>query len=306
TRGSCCCWHRTAMIRSRTILRWASTFPCTWPPRERISVTCSASRQIVHTTPSSFAGSTSCSGRASVPRRTTTHWHWRRRCVATRACACWWRRAGTTSQRPWGPPSRRWPCRAWMHPGSSSGSTHPATCRTSARGAGSNCRRICGHLSRRLRNESLPAKPGSGYASCRAAGRAGRVASGELEAPELPAGADVELLEDAAQVGFDGAWTQEQLGTDLAVSRSCGDQPGDVQFLGGECVGRLRDRFAQFRAGRPQFVGGTCGERLRPHDGEHPVCGPELFAGILAAVFPAKPLTVDKMGACSFSTHPGS
>ena len=89
--------------------------------------------------------------------------------------------------------------------------------------------------------------------------------SGKLEVLDLPAGRDVELVEDVAQMGFDGARAQEQLGTDLPVGRPRGDQPGDVQLLGGECVGRLGGTFARLFAGSPQLPGGTFGERLRPH-----------------------------------------
>src|SRR5690606_4597175 len=65
------------------------------------------------------------------------------------------------------------------------------------------------------------------------------MASGKLDVPDLPAGADLQLVEDVAQMGLDRARAQEQLGTNLAVGRSRGDQPGDMQFLGGECVGGL-------------------------------------------------------------------
>src|SRR5690606_19608870 len=124
-----------------------------------------------------------------------------------------------------------------------------------------------------------------------------RPASGKPDVPDLPAGTDFQLVENAAQVGLDRARTQEQLGTDLAVGRPRGNQAGDMQFLGGECVGGLDGAFARFLTGGAQLVGGTFGVGLRSHVREHAMRGPELLAGILATALAAQPFAVDEMGA---------
>jgi hypothetical protein len=51
---------------------------------------------------------------------------------------------------------------------------------------------------------------------------------------ELPAGADVELGEDLAQVPFDRPCGQEELGGDLRVGQARPGQLGDLGLLGGE------------------------------------------------------------------------
>jgi hypothetical protein len=72
-----------------------------------------------------------------------------------------------------------------------------------------------------------------------------RVVSGKQEIPDLPARGDGELVEDVAQMRFDGTGTQQLLGTNLAVGGTRGDQPGDVQLLGGERVGGLNEALTE-------------------------------------------------------------
>src|SRR5690606_23206375 len=128
--------------------------------------------------------------------------------------------------------------------------------------------------------------------------------SGKPDVPDLPAGADLQLVEDAAQVGLDRSGAQEQLGTDLTVGRPRGDQPGDVLFLGGECVGGLGGTFTRLLTGGPQLVGGTLGVCFRPHAREHVVGGPKLLTGILAAAFATQPFAVDEMGTGEVGRYP--
>ena len=56
---------------------------------------------------------------------------------------------------------------------------------------------------------------------------------------QLAAGADAELGEDLAQVPFDRARGQEQLGADLGVGAAVAGQPGDLLLLRREPVARL-------------------------------------------------------------------
>ena len=61
------------------------------------------------------------------------------------------------------------------------------------------------------------------------------------DAVELAAGADAELGEHLAEVPFDGARADEQLGADLGVGMPVGGEAGDLRLLRGELVaGRRR------------------------------------------------------------------
>jgi hypothetical protein len=53
---------------------------------------------------------------------------------------------------------------------------------------------------------------------------------------QFGSGPDAELAEDFVQVVVDGARAQEQLGSDIAVSKSFCHEPGNFKFLRGELV----------------------------------------------------------------------
>jgi hypothetical protein len=59
-------------------------------------------------------------------------------------------------------------------------------------------------------------------------------------AAKLPAAADIELAEDLAQVVFDRARADEQLGADLRVGVPVAGQPRDLELLGRQGIARVR------------------------------------------------------------------
>src|SRR6516162_7193678 len=70
----------------------------------------------------------------------------------------------------------------------------------------------------------LPSRRGA----CVCSGRAG---PGQAVAHQFGARGDAELGEDLTQVIVDGAWTEVQLRSDLAVGQAVGDQPGNLELL---------------------------------------------------------------------------
>src|SRR5262252_9421420 len=65
---------------------------------------------------------------------------------------------------------------------------------------------------------------------------------------ELPARGNAELREHVAQVPFDRARTDEQLGADLRVRQAVADEPGDLPFLRRELVTCVGAAFAHLLA----------------------------------------------------------
>jgi hypothetical protein len=81
---------------------------------------------------------------------------------------------------------------------------------------------------------------------------------------ELSAGADAELREHVAQVPFDGARADEQLGADLRIRAAVAGEAGDLGLLCGELVERLDGAFASGFAGGQELARGALGERTVP------------------------------------------
>src|SRR5690606_35309718 len=119
--------------------------------------------------------------------------------------------------------------------------------------------------------------------------------SGKGKFPELPAGVDAELAEDAAQVGFDRARAEVEPRADLARSRPGGDQSCDVQFMGRELIGRLGGALARVLTGGAEFACGARGERRGAHVGQHSIRGAQLVPGLLPPPLAAQPLAVDEV-----------
>ena len=84
----------------------------------------------------------------------------------------------------------------------------------------------------------------------------GSFTGGGQRSAQLAAGADAELGEDLAQVPFDGARAEEQLGADLRVGPAVPGQPGDVGLLRGErCRASRRCACAPSRRWPPARAG---------------------------------------------------
>ena len=123
---------------------------------------------------------------------------------------------------------------------------------------------------------------------------------------QLAARTDPELGEHVAQVPFDRAGAEKQRGADLGIGLPAPREPGDGRLLRGELGARLRRELAHRLAGGQQFAPGALGERLGTHRGQHLVCGPQLRAGVHAAVLAAQPFAVEQMGAAELRTEPGT
>ncbi len=90
---------------------------------------------------------------------------------------------------------------------------------------------------------------------------------------QLAPGADAQLGEYLAQVPFDRARGQEQLGADLRAGPAVAGQPRDLLLLGRELAVRLGAALAHLLPRGDQLPAGALGERLHPHRGEHVVRG---------------------------------
>jgi hypothetical protein len=114
---------------------------------------------------------------------------------------------------------------------------------------------------------------------------------------ELAAGSDAELGEDLAEVPLDGAGGQEELGADLGVGAALDGEPGDRGLLRGELGRRRRRALADGLAGGGQLALRALGEGGGADRGQQLVRGPQLLAGLRAAVLAAQPLAVEQVGA---------
>jgi hypothetical protein len=116
---------------------------------------------------------------------------------------------------------------------------------------------------------------------------------------QFPARGDAELGEDLAQVVLDGVGTDEQPGADLRVGQTIVGQPRDLAFLGGQLLagrgGSLGGALAGGLPGRPQFAAGSFGEGLHADGRQQVMGGPELIAGVGAAVLAAQPFAVEQV-----------
>src|SRR3984957_14318879 len=123
---------------------------------------------------------------------------------------------------------------------------------------------------------------------------------------QLAARADAKLAEHLAQMPFDGAGGQEQLGANLRIAKPVTSEPGDLHFLCGELIARLDRALADGLARGQQLATTAFRERLQAHRGEPLVGGAQLLACIPAAVLPAEPLAVQEVGADQRGTHAGA
>jgi NADP-dependent 3-hydroxy acid dehydrogenase YdfG len=115
--------------------------------------------------------------------------------------------------------------------------------------------------------------------------------------PELPAGGDAELREHLAQVPFDRAGAEEELGPDLGVGLPVAGARRDLHHLRGEApVGFLR-ALAHGLAGGEQLPARALREPVRPDRPQHSVGAAELPAGVDPAVLAAEPLAVEQVRA---------
>jgi hypothetical protein len=107
-------------------------------------------------------------------------------------------------------------------------------------------------------------------------------------------------------VPLDGARGQEQLGADLRVGVTVHDEPGDLRLLRGELAGRLGAPLAYRLAGGQQLAPGSFGERRHADRVQAVVSGPQLDAGVDAAVLAAQPFAVQQVGAGQFGAELGA
>src|SRR5271157_4580858 len=95
---------------------------------------------------------------------------------------------------------------------------------------------------------------------------------------QLPARADAKLAEHLAQVPFDGAGAEEQLGGNLRIAKPVTSELGDLHFLCGELIARLDRALAHGLARSQQLATAAFSERLQAHRGEPLVGGAQLLA----------------------------
>jgi NADP-dependent 3-hydroxy acid dehydrogenase YdfG len=122
--------------------------------------------------------------------------------------------------------------------------------------------------------------------------------------PELPAGGDAELGEHLAQVPFDRARAEEELGADLGVGLPVPRPRRDLHLLRGEVPVGVRRALAHGLAGGEQLAAGALGEPVRPDRRQHSVRQVQLLPGIHPAVLAAEPLTVEQVRAGQIDARP--
>jgi NADP-dependent 3-hydroxy acid dehydrogenase YdfG len=115
--------------------------------------------------------------------------------------------------------------------------------------------------------------------------------------PELPAGGDAELREHLAQMPFDRARAEEELGADLGVGLPVAGARRDLRLLRGEVPVGLPGALAHGLAGGEQLAAGALREPVGPDRPQRSVCAAELLAGVDPAVLAAQPLPVEQVRA---------
>src|SRR6201986_188130 len=90
--------------------------------------------------------------------------------------------------------------------------------------------------------------PGPSLVCPRGSAAAGEPAVLGQHVPELPARGDAELGEHGAQVPFDRARADEQMGADLRVGQDVAGEPGDLLLLRRELASRLGTALAYLLA----------------------------------------------------------
>src|SRR5215469_18932660 len=133
-----------------------------------------------------------------------------------------------------------------------------------------------------------------------------RLPRGRHRVAQLTARGDAELGEDLAQMPFHRADAEEQLGADLRVGVAFDREPGDVRLLRRERADRLDRARAYCLAGGHQLVPRAFGERIHAHRGQRVVGGPQLGAGVCAALFAAQPFAVEQVRAGEFGPQLGA
>src|SRR5271157_5360115 len=126
---------------------------------------------------------------------------------------------------------------------------------------------------------------------------------------KLSAGADVELGEDLAQVPFDCAGAEEQMGTDFRIRQPVTCEPRDLYLLRGELLDRLGRAPAYSLTRGQQLATAALSERLHTHCDEALIGNTQLHARVCAAFLAPQPLAVqemaaDKGGAQASATEP--
>ncbi len=114
---------------------------------------------------------------------------------------------------------------------------------------------------------------------------------------ELLTRADLELVEDLAQVVLDRMGADEQLCADLRVGVAVAGEIGDLCFPGSEVRRRVDGPLARPLPGRTQLASGARGECFRAHCREHLPCPAQLFAGVDSPTLPSEPFAVEEVSA---------
>src|SRR4051812_4361710 len=111
-------------------------------------------------------------------------------------------------------------------------------------------------------------------------------------ATKSSAAGHVELPEHLAQVVFDGARADEQLGTDLRIRVAVTRQARDLELLRRERVPVVGGDPARGLAGGDELASRPLGERVGAHATEALVRGAQLLARVDPTVLTAGPLAV--------------
>src|SRR5581483_11100528 len=157
----------------------------------------------------------------------------------------------------------------------------------------------------RVRRSASPvvhsAQPVPGRAASAGLARSGLVLA--QHRAQLFAGADVELLEDFAQMPFDRSRADEQPATDLRIGQPVARQQSDLPLLLGQLFSGSDGACANDLARCEQLTAGPVGECLHPVVAEHLMGDAQLAAGIRPASLPTQPLAVEKVCAGEFGPH---
>src|SRR5215210_4146243 len=89
-----------------------------------------------------------------------------------------------------------------------------------------------------------------------------RLAFGVERLCDLSARVDLEFAVGVRQVGFNGAWSEEQRLGDLSVRRAPGGELRHAELADGECVAPVDPFAAWTGASRVELLASTRGERL--------------------------------------------
>ena len=130
-----------------------------------------------------------------------------------------------------------------------------------------------------------------------APGPARRLAGAGLESdlPKLSPGADAELREHLAQVPFDGAGAEEQLGADRRVGKPARASRAICASWAVSSSRVVGVAFAHRLAGGNQLAAGPFGEPLGADATERIVGGAELLARVDTTAFAPQPFAIQEL-----------